>query len=95
MKIAKPEAVKRGARAPRLEDIYVSADVRRATGKALRVAVPRTAHAGWKAQKGRSNPVELLSRSNAGRVEALIPIRFGRLDAARTVATCTFASCAI
>lgn len=81
MKIAKPEAVKRGARAPRLEDIYVSADVRRATGKALREAVPRTAHAGWKAQKGRSDPVELLSRSNADRVEALIPIRFGRMSA--------------
>ena len=80
-KIAKPEAGKRAAIAPRLEDTYISADVRRAKGKALRDAVPRPAHAGWKAQKGRSDPVELLSRSNAGRVEALIPIRFGRMSA--------------
>ena len=79
--MAKPEAGKRATVAPRLEDSYVSADVRRAKGKALRDAVPRPAHAGWKAQKGRSDPVELLSRSNAGRVEALIPIRFGRMSA--------------
>ena len=30
---------------------YLSADERRAEGKALRDAVPRTSHAGWKAPK--------------------------------------------
>jgi uncharacterized protein (DUF2252 family) len=81
MTMTKTDARKRAANAPRSEDSYVSADERRAKGKALRDAVPRAAHAGWKAKKGRSDPVELLSRSNVGRVEQLIPIRFGRMSA--------------
>jgi uncharacterized protein (DUF2252 family) len=81
MTMAKPDGSKRIASAPRVETTYISADERRAKGKALRDAVPRVAHAGWKPQKGRRDPVELLSKSNAGRVEALIPIRFGRMSA--------------
>jgi uncharacterized protein (DUF2252 family) len=52
---------------------------RRACGKALRDAVPREAHAGWKAPKDRRDPVELLLESNEGRIPQLIPIRFGRM----------------
>jgi len=52
---------------------------RRAQGKALRDAVPRTWHAGWKASKDRRDPIDLLIDSNEGRMAQLIPIRFGRM----------------
>ena len=65
----------------RAEAPYLSAGERRAKGKALRDKVPRGSQAGWKARKGRRDPVALLCDSNAGRVEELIPIRFGRMSA--------------
>jgi len=52
---------------------------RRAQGKALREAVPRTAHAGWKPPKDRRDPIDLLVEGNQGRIPELIPIRFGRM----------------
>ena len=52
---------------------------RRARGKALRDAVPRESHAGWKAPKNRRDPIDLLVESNEGRIGELIPIRFGRM----------------
>lgn len=60
---------------------YESVEQRRAKGKALRDKVPRVSHAGWKAPKGRRDPVELLLETNEGRVENLVPIRFGRMSA--------------
>ena len=72
---------KRPADAPSAQAPYMSADERRAKGKALRDRVPRASQAGWKAQEGRRDPVDLLCQSNAGRVEELIPIRFGRMSA--------------
>ena len=54
-------------------------DERRARGKALRHAVPREAHDGWKPPHDRRDPIELLSESNEGRLPELIPIRFGRM----------------
>ena len=59
---------------------YRSAAERRAEGKALRDAAPRAAHAGWKPPKGRRDPVEIVSESNVGRLETLVPIRFGRMS---------------
>ena len=56
-----------------------AASDRRAEGKALREAVPRTLHAGWKAPKDRRDPIDLLVASNEGRMIDLIPIRFGRM----------------
>ena len=58
---------------------YISADERRAAGKALRDATPRAAHGGWKPPKDRRDPIELLRESNEGRIPELIPIRFGRM----------------
>ena len=58
---------------------YMSADERRAAGKALRDATPRAAHGGWKAPKDRRDPIELLRESNEGRIPELIPIRFARM----------------
>jgi uncharacterized protein (DUF2252 family) len=63
------------------ETPYLSADERAAKGKALRDAAPRTSHAGWHPFEGRRDPVELLSESNQGRLQDLIPIRFGRMAA--------------
>lgn len=59
---------------------YLSVDERMAKGRALRDAAPRASHAGWKPSKKRRDPVELLSESNAGRIEELIPVRFGRMS---------------
>ncbi|MCM8595377.1 DUF2252 domain-containing protein [Accumulibacter sp.] len=57
----------------------LSPDERRAQGKVLREEVPREKHGGWKAPKGRRDPVELLVESNQGRLPELVPIRFGRM----------------
>lgn len=59
---------------------YLSAEERATQGKSLRNKAPRSAHAQWHAPKNRRDPVETLSASNAGRIEHLIPIRFGRMS---------------
>ena len=64
---------------PGARGAYISADERRAAGKALRDATPRAAHGGWKPPKDRRDPTELLLESNEGRISELIPIRFGRM----------------
>ena len=58
---------------------YRSPDERRSAGKALRDKVSRGAHGGWKPEHGRADPVDLLIKSNEGRLVELIPIRFGRM----------------
>lgn len=58
---------------------YMSADQRRAAGKALRAAAPRSAHAGWKPPEDRRDPISLLHQSNDGRLPQLIPVRFARM----------------
>jgi len=65
---------------PRAES-YLSAEERRAKGKALRDAVPRLSQAGWKPPKGRRDPVDIICESSVGRLENLIPIRYGRMSA--------------
>jgi hypothetical protein len=68
-----------GRNAPEGNPDAPAASDRRAEGKALREAVPRTLHAGWKAPKDRRDPIDLLVASNEGRMIDLIPIRFGRM----------------
>ena len=58
---------------------YLTVDEHSALGRALREQAPRAAHAGWKPTDDRADPVELLSKSNVGRIPELIPIRFGRM----------------
>jgi hypothetical protein len=63
---------------------HLSAEARAAQGKSLRNKAPRSAHAQWHALKNRPDPVEILSASNVGLIEHLVPIRFGcifRVDA--------------
>ncbi len=74
---ARPAATNAGAGSP---GGYISADERRAEGKALRDATPRVAHGGWKPPKDRRDPIELLHEFNEGRIPELIPIRFGRMS---------------
>src|SRR5260221_13968914 len=52
---------------------------RRAEGKALRDGVPRGSQGGWKAPKDGRDRIEVLIKSNEGRIAALIPIRHGRM----------------
>jgi uncharacterized protein (DUF2252 family) len=68
-----------GERRRGLTGRYRSADERRAEGRALRDAVPRESHGGWKAPSDRRDPVELLLESNKGRMPQLVPIRHGRM----------------
>lgn len=58
---------------------YLSADERRALGKAVRQGVPRALHAGWKPPEDRRDPIEILAESNDGRMPQLVPIRYGRM----------------
>jgi len=57
----------------------VPPDARRAAGRALRDKVPREWHGGWKEFKGRPSPIDLLQKSDAGRLKELVPIRYGRM----------------
>jgi uncharacterized protein (DUF2252 family) len=75
------KAGRRASATPRSATPYHSAGERRAAGKALREAAPREAQAGWRAGADRRDVVDLLCESNVGRLENLIPIRFGRMAA--------------
>ncbi len=57
----------------------LSQDERRALGRQARQQTPREQQADWSPRSDRANPVELLIASSQGRVEELIPIRYGRM----------------
>jgi hypothetical protein len=52
---------------------------RRAAGKALREKIPRHHHGRWSEFKERANPIDLLRKSDAGRMKKLLAIRYGRM----------------
>ncbi len=52
-----------------------------AAGKALRQQCPRKSQAEWSPPAGRADPVDLLIENSRGRMEDLIPIRYGRMAA--------------
>ena len=54
-------------------------DERVEAGRALRVICPRESHAGFSPAEDRADPIELLMRSSEGRIEHLVPIRYGRM----------------
>jgi uncharacterized protein (DUF2252 family) len=54
-------------------------DERLAKGKALRDLAARKAQMEWKAPEDRADPVDLLIQNSKGRVEELLPIRYGRM----------------
>jgi len=77
----KPERLKMAAGSSQAAPGFMSADERAAAGRALRDNTPRTAQAGWKPPVDRRDPVDILTESNEGRIEQLVPIRFGRMSA--------------
>jgi uncharacterized protein (DUF2252 family) len=77
----KADVCKAAGRGASAEPAYLSVDERRAKGKALRSAVPRTSQTGWTPPQGRRDPVDVVSTANRGRLPQLIPIRFGRMSA--------------
>jgi uncharacterized protein (DUF2252 family) len=52
---------------------------RPAAGKALRDKVPRAEHARFDKNPDRADPVAILERQNASRVQKLVPVRFARM----------------
>jgi len=50
-----------------------------AAGKALRERCPRKQQGEWQPPAGRADPVDLLIENSQGRVEDLVPIRYGRM----------------
>jgi len=59
--------------------VFRSRAERLAAGKALRDRVPRKNHSGWKPQRKRRDPIDVLEESNHGRLRELVPIRYGRM----------------
>jgi uncharacterized protein (DUF2252 family) len=75
------KSVLKSAKTPETPPLpFLSAEQRAAQGKSLRDKAPRSTHAGWHPPKKRRDPVEILSSSNTGRIEHLVPIRFGRMS---------------
>ncbi len=52
-----------------------------AAGKSLRQGCSRSAHAAWNPPADRADPIDLLIKNSQGRMEDLIPIRYGRMAA--------------
>lgn len=54
-------------------------DKRRARGQVLREAVPFQKHADWSIHPDRPNIIDVLQQAEDGRIEELVPIRYGRM----------------
>ncbi len=52
---------------------------RKKIGKALRKQVPLSSHSGWSPAADRASPLDLLQAQDEGRVEQLLPIKYGRM----------------
>ncbi len=50
-----------------------------AAGKALRDKLPRLQHGQRREDKNRADPIQILKKSDAGRLKELLPIRYGRM----------------
>lgn len=48
-------------------------------GKSLRERLPRSRHAIWQSPAAGREPIEIIEASNQGRLQELIPIRYGRM----------------
>src|SRR6187551_530725 len=50
-----------------------------AEGRTLQKAVPHSAHAAWSPSRERANVIDTLEATNHGRIQSLVPIRYGRM----------------
>ncbi|MFA7764018.1 DUF2252 domain-containing protein [Streptomyces sp. NRRL S-448] len=57
----------------------LSAKDRAANGRAARTRTPRSAHGDFEPSSHRTDPVDLIERQSATRVQELVPIRYGRM----------------
>jgi len=55
--------------------------VRRQRGKDLRKEVPRSSHGEWAPAADRPDPIDILQAQDEGRVQRLLPIKYGRMVA--------------
>lgn len=60
-------------------DQHVPGEARLAAGKALRDRVRRQSHGKWKRDKSKVDPLAVLQALDKGRLERLVPIRYGRM----------------
>ena len=63
----------------RLEPSRPSVQERKRRGKAARQCAPRSSHAEFQPAPDRRDPVDILEEQSAGRVQSLIPLRYGRM----------------
>jgi uncharacterized protein (DUF2252 family) len=54
---------------------------RQEAGKGLREQTPRASHAAWTPSAGRTDPLDLLQAQDKGRIQKLLPIKYGRMVA--------------
>ena len=62
-----------------VEDKKLSVEERAALGKSLRKEVPRSSHGYWTPAPDRPNPISLLQEQDRGRLQHLLPIKYGRM----------------
>jgi len=61
------------------QTLLLRPEERLALAKKLRETCPRKSLGGWRAPKGRHNPVDILIESSKWRVQSLVPIRYARM----------------
>jgi uncharacterized protein (DUF2252 family) len=66
-------------RRAKLSFIGPSVKERITAGKALREKVSRYSHREWTARSDRPDPIDVLRKSDRGRLPELLPIRYGRM----------------
>jgi uncharacterized protein (DUF2252 family) len=64
----------------RFSSEFKTNEQRRLEGKSLRDKVPRVSQAAFEAGADRTDPVKVIRKSSEGRLEHLIPIRYGRMS---------------
>ena len=60
---------------------HMTVEERRTAGREARKAAPRTSHGSWTPAADRPDPIALLRAQDEGRMEDLVPIRWGRMSA--------------
>ena len=74
------EKKKGGAETAALHDNTMTPrDGRRERGQIMHEAIPHRAHAAWKPDGDRPDPVDIIIKSHEGRLEELAPLRYGRM----------------
>ena len=62
-----------------IDNKQMSVEERVALGKSLRKQVPRSSHGDWAPAAERPDPVSLLQNQDKGRLQDLLPIKYGRM----------------